>query len=296
MIETPRQAVDSRAALLMVLLCSLWGLNTAVAKLAAPDLPLTLQGGLRAALACALLMVWSRLRGQRLFDADGSLWPGLVAGVLFAGEFIFIYAGLEHTAASRIVVFVYLSPVLTALGVHWLVPGERLGGVQWIGVLLAFLGIVAAFGEGFLRGRGSVLGDSCGVIAALLWASTTVWIRRTRLGRMRAGKVLFYQLAVCAALMLPAAFLLGEQLPARLSPLAWASLAFQGAVVAFASYLAWFWLLTRYRAGPISVFGFLTPLFGVVFGAILLDEVVTPAFIAAVTLVGTGIALVNRRS
>jgi drug/metabolite transporter (DMT)-like permease len=295
-METSRQAVDSRAALLMALLCSLWGLNNAVAKLAAPDLPLTLQGGLRAALACALLMLWSRLRGQRLFDADGSLWPGLVAGVLFAGEFLFIYAGLEHTAASRIVVFVYLSPVLTAVGVHWLVPGERLGGVQWVGVLLAFLGIVAAFGEGFVRGHGSLLGDSCGVIAALLWASTTVWIRRTRLGRMRAGKVLFYQLAVCAALMLPTAFLLGEKLPARLSPLAWGALAFQGAVVAFASYLAWFWLLTRYRAGPISVFGFLTPLFGVVFGAIILDEVVTPAFIAAVALVGAGIALVNRRS
>ena len=295
MIETPRQAVDSRAAALMVLLCSLWGLNNAVAKLAAQDLPLTLQGGLRAALACALLMLWSRLRGQRLFDADGSLWPGLVAGVLFAGEFLFIYAGLEHTAASRIVVFVYLSPVLTAVGVHWLVPGEKLGGVQWVGVLLAFLGIVAAFGEGFVSGHGSLLGDSCGVIAALLWASTTVWIRRTRLGRMRAGKVLFYQLAVCAALMLPAAFLLGEQLPARLSPLAWGALAFQGAVVAFASYLAWFWLLTRYRAGPISVFGFLTPLFGVVFGAIILNEAVTPAFIAAVALVGAGIALVNRR-
>jgi drug/metabolite transporter (DMT)-like permease len=295
-METSRQAVDSRAALLMVLLCSLWGLNNAVAKLAAPDLPLTLQGGLRAALACALLMLWSRLRGQRLFDADGSLWPGLVAGVLFAGEFLFIYAGLEHTAASRIVVFVYLSPVLTAVGVHWLVPGERLGGVQWVGVLLAFLGIVAAFGEGFASGHGSLLGDSCGVIAALLWASTTVWIRRTRLGRMRAGKVLFYQLAVCAALMLPTAFLLGEKLPVRLSPLAWSALAFQGAIVAFASYLAWFWLLTRYRAGPISVFGFLTPLFGVVFGAIILDEVVTPAFIAAVALVGAGIALVNRRS
>jgi drug/metabolite transporter (DMT)-like permease len=113
---------------------------------------------------------------------------------------------------------------------------------------------------------------------------------------MRAGKVLFYQLAVCAALMLPTAFLLGEKLPARLSPLAWGALAFQGAVVAFASYLAWFWLLTRYRAGPISVFGFLTPLFGVVFGAIILDAVVTPAFIAAVALVGAGIALVNRRS
>jgi drug/metabolite transporter (DMT)-like permease len=66
-------------------------------------------------------------------------------------------------------------------------------------------------------------------------------------------------------------------------------------VVAFASYLAWFWLLTRYLAGRLSVFSFLAPLFGVSFGVLLLDEPLTVRFVAAALLVGTGIALVNVR-
>lgn len=291
-----RRSVDSRAGSLMVLLCAIWGLTHVAAKLAAPDVSLIMQGGLRAALAAVLVVAWAALRGEPLLRRDGTLAAGIVAGALFAGEFVFIYAGLAHTAASRMVVFVYLAPVLTALGLHLCVPGEQLHRLQWIGVLLAFLGIVAAFGEGFARSRASLLGDAFGVIAAILWAATTVWIRASSLTRLGASKVLLYQLAVCAVVMLAASPLLGEPGVIRMSPLALGSLVFQGAVVAFASYLAWFWLLTRYRAGPLSIFAFLTPLFGVLFGALILGEAVTPAFAGAVVLVGAGIALVNRKA
>ena len=290
-----RQPLDARAAGLMVALCALWGFTHVSAKLVAPDVSLVMQGGLRALLATVLLLGWCRLRGVPLFDADGTLQAGLLAGALFAGEFLFIYAGLAHTTASRMVVFVYLAPVFTALGVHALVPDEQLRGWQWAGVLLAFLGILAAFGEGFLRSHASLAGDLCGVAGALLWAATTVWIRASRLSRASPHKVLFYQLAVCAVAMVPASPLLGEAGVRHWSTGAVSGLLFQGAVVAFASYLAWFRLLSLYRAGPLSVFAFLTPLFGVAFGALLLGEPVSPAFLAAVGLVGAGIALVNRR-
>ena len=72
-----------------------------------------------------------------------------------------------------------------------------------------------------------------------------------------------------------------------------ASLAFQSVVVAFASYLTWFWLLTRYLGGRLAVFAFLAPLFGVAFGHLVLGDRITPAFLAAAALVGAGIVLVN---
>ena len=75
-----------------------------------------------------------------------------------------------------------------------------------------------------------------------------------------------------------------------------ASIAFQSVVVAFASYLTWFWLLTRYSASRLAVFSFLAPLFGVAFGHLLLGDRVGPAFLAATSLVGAGIALVNVRA
>jgi drug/metabolite transporter (DMT)-like permease len=76
----------------------------------------------------------------------------------------------------------------------------------------------------------------------------------------------------------------------------WASLFYQGAGVTFASYLAWFWLLTRYMATRLSVFTVLTPFFGVIAGVLVRHEPVRPAFVGAVVLVGAGVSLVNRPS
>jgi drug/metabolite transporter (DMT)-like permease len=288
-----RKPLDSVALATMVLCCFVWGFTNVSVKLAAADISPIMQSGLRSILAAVLLMGWARLRGIALFARDGTLMVGLVAGALFAGEFLFIYAGLAHTGASRMVVFVYTAPCLTALGLHWFVPGERLHRGQWLGVLLAFGGIVAAFGDGFASSPASLLGDAFGVVGGILWAATTVWIRATGLTRISAAKVLFYQLAISSLAMPLASWLMGEPGVVAVTPLALASLFYQGAVVAFATYLAWFWLLTRYLAGRLAVFGFLTPLFGVLMGAVVLGEPLRPAFLGALAMVGTGIWLVN---
>jgi drug/metabolite transporter (DMT)-like permease len=292
----PRKALDGQAFSLMVLLTALWGFQQVAIKLTAPDVSLVMQAALRTFLAAALLLAWARGRGIPLFSRDGTLAAGLGAGLLFGGEFVFIYAGLAHTAASRMVVFIYLAPIVTALGVHWLVPGERLSRTQWLGVLLAFAGVALAFGEGFVAARGAtLLGDFFGVVAAVLWGATTVLIRATKLSRASAAKTLFYQLGVAAPLLLVTSLAMGERGVVQLTPFALASLAYQGAIVAFASYLVWFWLLTRYLAGRLAVFSFMTPLFGVLAGVAVLGEPLRPAFAGAALLVGAGIVLVNRR-
>jgi drug/metabolite transporter (DMT)-like permease len=291
-----RKPLDAQAFSLMLVLTALWGFQQVAIKLTAPDVSLVMQAALRTFLAAGLLLAWARWRGIALFSRDGTLAAGIGAGLLFGGEFVFIYAGLEHTAASRMVVFIYLAPIVTALGVHWLVPGEHLSRTQWAGVLLAFAGVALAFGEGFLAARGATwLGDVFGVVAAVLWGATTVLIRASRLARASAAKTLFYQLAVSAPLLLAASLAMGEKGVVQLTPLALASLAYQGAIVAFASYLAWFWLLTRYLAGRLAVFSFMTPLFGVLAGVAVLGEPLTPVFAGAALLVGAGIVLVNRR-
>jgi drug/metabolite transporter (DMT)-like permease len=290
-----RKPLDSNAFLLMLALTALWGFQQVAIKLTAADVSLVMQAGLRSLIATALLLAWAQWRGTPLFKADGTLAAGVAAGLLFGGEFIFIYGGLEYTAASRMVVFIYLAPVLTALGLHWLVPGEKLSRAQWVGVLVAFAGIALAFGEAFTAARGTLLGDAFGMIAALLWAATTVLIRATSLARASAAKTLFYQLAVSAPMLLIASWLMGEKGVIAVTPLAVASLAYQAVIVAFASYLVWFWLLTRYLAARLAVFSFLTPLFGVLFGVAILGEPLRPAFAGAALLVGAGIVLVNRR-
>lgn len=295
---TDRVAPGAAAFALMVLLTAVWGLQQVAIKLALAGVSPVLQVGLRSAGAALLVFAWARIRGIALVSADGTLGPGLVAGTLFALEFACIYAGLEYTTASRMVVFLYTAPCLTVLGLHWTVPGERIGPRQWGGVLLAFAGIVLAFSENLWRVTPAEfpqmwLGDALGLLAAVLWAGTTVVIRASRLARIAATRVLLYQLAVSAAVALPLSWLLGEPGITAPTPAVLASLAYQTVIVAFASYLAWFWLLRRFLAGRLMVFSFLTPLFGVAFGVLLLGEPLTARFGFAALLVVAGILLVN---
>src|SRR6266850_326291 len=205
-VAQERKTLDANAYALMLALTMLWGFQQVTIKWISAEVSFVMQAAIRSILASALLFVWARLRGIALFQRDGTLGPGIAAGLLFAGAYVFIYGGLAYTNASRMSVFVYLTPALTALGLHFFVRGERLAPPQWLGVLIAFAGLFLAFAEGFFSGQRTSLGDLCGVIAAVLWAATTVLIRATRLGQASATKTLFYQLAV-SALVLPIASL-----------------------------------------------------------------------------------------
>ena len=290
-----RSQLDAAAILLMVLLCAYWGFNQVAIKLANAGISPILQAGIRSAGSTLLVWLWSRHRRVPLFERDGTLGLGIVIGLLFAAEFVFLYGSLVYTSASRAVLFLYTAPFIVALGAHLFIPGERLRPIQGLGLLSAFAGVALAFGDAlrFPTYR-ELLGDGMAFIAAILWGATTVVVKASRLTRISPHKVLLYQLAV-SALCLPAlSWLVGEPGIVDPAPLVLGMLSYQIVIVAGASYLAWFWLISRYPAGRLSSFSFLTPLFGLLAGALLLGEPVSLALLGALVLVALGIFLVNR--
>ncbi|MGA8889916.1 MAG: DMT family transporter [Anaeromyxobacteraceae bacterium] len=295
-MNATRRPVDASAAGLMVFLCALWGLQQVLIKAAAPDVAPVMQVALRSGISAALVAAWARWRGQALDLLGPRLRPGLLAGALFAAEFLLVAEGLRHTSASHMAVFLYTSPVFTALGLHFTIRAERLSRLQWIGILMAFSGIAVAFGGGMLSGGtppGALLGDLLGVAAGAAWGTTTVVVRRSALSEAPPAQTLQYQLVVGFLVLLVAALLTGQAGWMAVTPVAWGSVLFQGVVISFASYLAWFWLLRRYLASRIAVFSFMTPLFGVTFGVLLLGEPLTPSFAGGALLVLGGITVVS---
>ena len=294
-----KSQLDALAVATLVVCCFLWGLNQVAAKAALPEIGSLWQAALRSTGATLLLWLWARGRGIALFDRDGTLPGGLLAGALFAAEFFCIFVGLQFTTASRMVVFLYTSPFVVALGMPLISRAERLHVLQAIGLVVAFAGVASAFAEGFSQpaaGPRQWIGDALGVLAGILWGATTLAIRATKLTHASAEKTLFYQLAVSAVLLLAGAAAT-EPVPLHaLSPLAWSSLAFQIVVVSFASYLVWFWLIRHYPATRIASFTMLTPIFGLVLGALLLAEPITARLLIALATVAAGILLVNRRT
>ena len=290
--------LDALAVGALVGCCFLWGLNQVAAKAAMPEIPALWQAAARSLGGSLLVWLWARARGIALFARDGTLPGGLLAGLLFAAEFACIFIGLEYTTASRMVVFLYLSPFVVALGMPFIARSERLAWPQLLGLSIAFIAVASAFAEGFSRpaaGDRQWVGDALGLLAAVLWGATTLAIRGSRLTSASAEKTLLYQLAISGVLLALAALASGVPLPTRLSTLAAGALAFQIVIVTFVSFLVWFWLVRSYPATRIASFTMLTPIFGLLAGAGLLGEPVTTRLLLALVGVAGGIYLVNRR-
>lgn len=291
----PKTELDRFAIGLMVILCMTWGLQQVAVKVASAGISPLWQAGLRSLGAALLVWAWTGLRRIPLFERDATLVPGIAAGALFAAEFAFVYYGLQFTSASRGVIFLYTAPFFVALGARWLLPNESMRAAQWLGMALAFAGVLVLFGENLLRPAGQAwIGDLMMLVAAMFWAATTLTVKASVLNRAAAEKTLLYQLGVSAPLLLLAAVALGE--PGMFAPgvLVVASLAFQTVMVAGISFLVWFWLVRQYPATRLSSFSFMTPVMGVLAGGLLLGEPLTPAVFAALLLVGAGIWVANR--
>jgi drug/metabolite transporter (DMT)-like permease len=294
MMTERKTHLDGIAVSLLVVCCLFWGAQQVLIKATLAELPPFYQASLRFIGATALLMLWCKWRNIPLWGRDGSLKPGVIAGLLFAVEFSAIYMGLQFTSASRLTVFLYTSPFWVAALLPLLVPTERLRPLQWVGLACAFAAIVFALRDG-IQASGEWLGDALGLAAGLFWGLTTVVIRASSLARVGAEKLLLYQLAV-STLALPAVSLaLGETWGFSYSAFAWTSIAVQTVLGAFVSYLVWMWMLTRYPATKMSAFVFLTPIFALLFGALWLRESVTVPLLMSLALVTLGIVLVNRK-
>ena len=298
-MSVARKGADGFLFQSMLLLCAIWGSQQVAIKLAAADIAPLLQVALRSGIAALLvgaLMLWQGGCQAWL----GRTWPaGVLAGALFGLEFFFIALGLQYTSASHMAVFLYTAPIFSALGLHLLLPSERLCTLQWLGIVLCFAGIAVAFGAGMnwtAMDRHMLLGDAFGLLAGMAWGATTVVVRASRLSEAPPPLTLFYQLSVSFALLLGYAAATGQLGPIRWTPISVGSVLLQGVVVSFISYLAWFWLLRRYLASNMAVFSFMTPLFGVSFGVLILDEPLSLNFVAGALLVLLGIVLVSNHT
>ena len=296
-----RSRIDLPGGAILVALCLLWGLTQVTIKLALHEgIPPFLQAGLRSVGSMVLLMGWVRLRGGpgalgRLLAFDGAFWPGMLTAALFAGEFLAMYPGLRLTTASRATLFVYSAPFWVAAGVHLLVPGERMTARQGLGLVFAFVGVGLAVGDGLLAGGGEWQGDLLTLLAGAFWGSLTVAVRASpRLMALRPEKVLLYQLGGSVPVLLLAGTFAGEwpQL-ATASLQGWGWLGYQTLMIAFFSYLMWYWLMGRYPAGRLAAFTFLVPIFGLAAGGLVLGERISLLLVIALLFVAFGIRLVN---
>ncbi len=294
--------LDPAAVALLVFLCALWGLQQVTVKLAVSGgLPPVQQAFARSLIAALCLCLWAgitqgRWALRRLLPRGRLFWPAVLTGAVFAGEFVTLYPGLHLTSASRGVLFLYTSPFFTALGAHLFIPGERLRLLPAVGLAIAFAGVGIAFAGGSGGGgQAHLAGDALCIAGAVLWSANTLLVKTLpALRQASAATVLMFQLTGSVPFLLLASLAAGE--PAawpHATTLAWTCLVYQSVVVAFASYLAWFWLVLRYPAGRVAGFTFFTPVFGIAAGAAVLGEPIGLPLVAGGLAIAAGLRLLN---
>ena len=288
--------LPASAGLLLVLLCFLWGANSVTIKFSLQGVPPILAAALRSLIAGACLWAYARAKGRRVAFPKGERRHALVIGLLFGTEFLFLYWGLAFTPASRSLIFLYTHPFWVALGAHFVLKGDGLTPAKVTGLALAFVGVAAVCGARSpeLPPR-YWLGDMMELLAAVLWATTTLYIKRiTQSVTLDAYRTLFAQLAWALPVLALASLLLETPYNLNLTPTVLAALFYQSVVVAFASYLAWFWLIHQYAVSRLVAFTFLTPLFGVILGGLVLGEPVTFLIWVGLSCVAAGVYVVNK--
>ncbi|HEX7385727.1 MAG TPA: DMT family transporter [Castellaniella sp.] len=290
--SVPRQPLDTRASLLMLVFCVTLGLQQVAMKAVASAINPVAQAGFRSLFA--LVLVLAVMRWQKIpLIVRGQIVPGLLVGLGYAAEFAFVAMGLNYTYAAHMSVFLYTAPVFAAIGLHLLVPGEQLKTRHWIGVGIAFVGMLVALAPAADLSPRILLGDILGVLGALSWAATTLVLRLTTLAEAPSLRPTAFQLIITAVGLLAMSAGFGDLRTIHMTPLAWSSMVFQTLGIAFGMLLLWFWLLRRYLAWQLGVFSFLTPLFGVAFGVILLHEPITINFVAGSVAILAGLLLVS---
>jgi drug/metabolite transporter (DMT)-like permease len=282
------------AVALMLMLCLSWGFNQVAVKLVLPDIPPMLQATIRSIAALPVLLLIGSLRGVKFSMRDGTLGPGLFAGMLFGIEFVLIYQGLRFTSASRAAVFLYTAPFFVALGSYQFL-GERLRASQWGGLALSFTGVALAIGVPQPNVDASVLlGDLLIVGGGALWAATTLIAKGTGLRNAEPEKALGYQVALSIPILALAAWISGETITHPPAALSVSLIAYQAVWVVGLTFTLWFALVKSYSASKLSAFTFITPLFGVVAAYVIMHDQLTPIFGVAALLVIVGLYLVNK--
>jgi drug/metabolite transporter (DMT)-like permease len=297
--DMPRKpGIDAFGAISLTAFALLLGFNQVVIKVSNDGMQPVFLASLRSFGGALLIYGWIRWRGVAVSLPRSTWGAGVLIGAVFAFEFVCLFLALDYTTVTRTSVMFYTMPLWLALAAHLLIPGERLTPPKVAGLVLAFSGVVVAMasrgaGSGAALGGGGLIGDVLALGAAMGWAAIALIVRLTALKSVRPEIQLLWQLVVSAPILLAAALFFGPFLREP-SAIHWAGLGFQIVAVVSAGFLFWFWLLTIYPASSVASFAFLSPIFGVGLGWLILDEPVGPGILAALALVCAGLVLINR--
>ena len=279
---------------LVLLVSVLWGGNLVAIKIGLLDAPPLRLAWLRFLIGGVVITLWAwatgRLAGVRVERHE---WrPLLVLAALFTAQIGTMNVATDLTNAAHAAIFLNMHAVNTVVLAHFLIPGDRLSPRRFVGILLAYAGILVLFAGGTSDGTASLLGDAIMFVSAAILAERTVYLAGA-VHRFDPVKLLLSQ-ALTGVVVFIALSQVLEPAPTRWTLRLALALLYQGALVAGFCFVVNLWLLKRYRPSALATFSLTQPIFGVIAATLVAGDPLTLVLLVACAGVMAGIALTMR--
>ena len=274
---------------LLVLQGAIWGSAFQAAKIAVDTIAPMSVAASRLALGAAVLMIFAVLRGRRV-PRDGRTLKLLALTGLFncALPFFLISWGVVHIDSTLAVIFMAAGPLLVLLLAHFTSDDERLTPFRVLGFIMGFVGVLVVFGLGALSAVGDQLWAQLAVLAAAMsYAVSGAIARRIKdvPGDMTTAMVLLFG----AAITIPLSLIFDRPWNITASTPSLLAILYLGLMPTALAFLIRFILIPRTGYTFASMVSYLVPVFGVIWGALLLGEAITNEMFVALGLILGGI-------
>ena len=292
-----KEKIDLFGVLALMGLSALLGLNHVIIKVVNTGLNPVFFAGLRSLLAFFFLIIYFKLTNKKIEFSKDKMGISILAGIVFALEFLLLFLALDFTSVARNSILYYSMPIWVTVFGHFFLPNERLNFFKSVGLISAFAGVALAVSnnnETFSIYNWQLIGDFFAIMAAILWAMLIYLVKGTSFKEVPPEMQLVWMVMVSAPILLIASLFFGDLVREFQIIHLW-GLLFQSIVVVAGGFLFWLWLAAIYPASGVASFSFLSPIFTILFGWAILNETVNYTFIAAAILVIVGLVFINKK-
>ncbi len=291
-----KNKIDAFGAVALISFSLLLGINHVVIKIVNVGLNPIFFAGIRSFIAFLFIIIWMKFTRKPIVLNKKNTNICLIAGLVFALEFLFLFLALDFTSVSRNSIIYYSMPLWLTILLFFTKNKEKLSFIKLLGLILAFSGVVISVSKndsGLIINSASLFGDFFAFLAALFWALLIIIAKNSNFNKEMPEMQLLWMVMVSGPILICFSFFIEDPIRDFQIIHIW-GLLFQSIVVVAGGFLFWLWLLSKYPASGVASFSFLTPIFTIFFGWLILSEVMTPDFIFAAFLVITGLILINK--
>jgi len=290
-----KNRIDIFGAVALISFSLLLGINHVVIKVVNSGLDPIFFAGIRSVIAFLFLLICMKIWNKSIVLKKKYIFVSILAGLVFALEFLFLFLALDFTSVSRNSIIYYSMPVWLACLAHFFIPNERLNFLMGIGLIMAFVGVTLSILNGvndFSLSAETFWGDVLAILAAFTWALLILIAKGTKFKEVNPEIQLVWMVMVSGPVLILFSLILSDPIRDFQIIHLW-GLLFQSVIVVAGGFLSWLWLLSIYPASGVASFSFLTPIFTIFFGWLILGESLTINFLFAAFLVIFGLILIN---